>query len=72
MNSSDPKPESTPWLLTRKPFLPVFGALFALLVIVEWSAQNNMSPPLIEVLMVGAEGQNSISFVRPGIVLQSE
>ena len=40
--------------------------------IVEWSASKKVNPPLIEAVMVGVEGQSSISFVRPGIVLQSE
>ncbi len=40
--------------------------------IVEWSAPEKVTPPLIEAVMVGIEGQNSISFVRSGIVLQSE
>ncbi len=40
--------------------------------IVEWSSPEKVTPPLIEAVMVGVEGGNSISFVRSGIVLQSE
>ena len=40
--------------------------------IVEWSAPEKVTPPLIEAVMVGVEGDNSISFVRSGIVLQSK
>ncbi len=33
--------------------------------IVEWSAPGKANPPPIEAVMVGVEGQSSISFVRP-------
>ncbi len=35
-------------------------------------APEKGAPPLIEAVMVGVEGPSRISFVRPGIVPQSE
>lgn len=37
--------------------------------IVEWTAQTVIQPPIIETIMIGAEGQQGISFARSGVVI---
>ncbi|HPO12078.1 MAG TPA: DUF3124 domain-containing protein [Candidatus Hydrogenedentes bacterium] len=37
--------------------------------LVDWTAQQAIHPPIIESIMIGAEGQQGISFARSGIVI---
>ena len=39
--------------------------------IVGWVAKTEVNKPVIEAVMVGIEGQVSISFVRPGVAIES-
>ena len=39
--------------------------------IVEWVADTKVNKPIIEAVMIGIEGQTSISFARPGIAIEN-
>ena len=40
--------------------------------IVEWISDTKVNQPVIEAVMVGTEGQTSISFVRTGITIEKK
>lgn len=39
--------------------------------IVEWVAEENVSEPIVQAVMIGAEGGQGISFVSPRRVIES-
>jgi hypothetical protein len=40
--------------------------------IVEWVSDTKVNQPVIEAVMIGIEGQTSISFVRPGVAIDKQ
>ena len=58
---------STEFLVKQKKIEGGSGANF----IVEWVAKTEVNKPVIEAVMVGIEGQASISFVRPGVAIEN-
>lgn len=58
--------ETTEFLVAQKKIEGGSGANF----IVEWVSDTKVNKPVIETVMVGIDGQISISFVRPGIEIK--
>ena len=58
--------ETIDFLVAQKKIEGGSGANF----IVEWVSDTKVNKPVIETVMVGIEGQTSISFVRPGIEIR--
>jgi len=58
--------ETTEFLVAQKKIEGGSGANF----MVEWVSDTKVNKPVIETVMVGIDGQTSISFVRPGIEIK--
>jgi hypothetical protein len=59
---------STDFLVERRDRSGGVGANF----LVEWSAEETVTAPLVEAVMVGVEGSRAFAFARPGIPLRKE
>ena len=59
---------STDFVVRRTDTSGGLGANF----IVEWVAEKEVSEPVIEAVMIGAESTQGISFVSPGRVIKTQ
>ena len=59
---------TTEFLVPQKEIQGGSGANF----IVEWISDKNVNKPVIEAVMIGIEGQTSISFVRSGVAIEKQ
>ncbi len=60
--------ESTEFLVEKRDVSGGSGANF----VVEWSAEGAVNPPIIEAVMIGFAGSNSISLIRSGHPIDAE
>lgn len=58
--------ESTRYIIPQKDKTGGAGANF----LVEWNSANPVNPPILESIMIGAEGQQGISFTSRGQVIK--
>ncbi len=56
---------TTEFLVEERDTLGGAGANF----VVEWASENPLTQPVVEAVMIGASGQQGISFVCPGVVI---
>ena len=59
---------TTEFMVAKKEIEGGSGANF----IVEWISDTTVNKPVIEAVMIGIEGQTSISFVRTGIAIEKQ
>lgn len=60
--------ESTRYVIPQKDKSGGSGANF----LVEWKSEQAVNPPIVESIMIGAEGQQGISFTSRGQVITTE
>jgi ABC-type Fe3+-hydroxamate transport system substrate-binding protein len=60
--------ESTRYVIPQKDKSGGSGANF----LVEWKSEKAVNPPIVESIMIGAEGQQGISFTSRGQVITTE
>jgi len=55
-------------------YVPVYSHIYAkgANFIVEWVSDTKVNQPVIEAVMIGIEGQTSISFVRTGVAIDKQ